>query len=289
MAYQISDGGSTPHAGDALDLLSTLKVLAEANGWTTLRWTTSGECEWLARGVGLSGLGEIYIGFKSYSFLDVRNWAVGTFTGHVSGNTFESQPGAKILGMPLSNEPIPYCLVVNAQRLIVVANVSNTQYESVYVGQCLPYATPGQFPYPLVNMAMLGSASNTRFSDSTSAHSTGFKGNRSQAQMRFVDGAYRQVSCWPWSSIGETTTAWGYRFNDDPAHPNDPAYATYPLLPTVLHDAGNIFGELDGVFHISGYGPNAAENIVTVGGDDYLVVRDVARVGFNDFFAVKLA
>ena len=59
---------------------------------------------------------------------------------------------------------------------------------------------------------------------------------------------------------------------------------SYPLLPFVL--AG--LGEMDGCFAVPGYA-NAAENIVTVGGVNHLVVQDVFRTGYSDYWALRLA
>ena len=43
--------------------LALIKSLAEANGWTTLRYdTVSANREWIGKSLGLSGNEEIYIG-----------------------------------------------------------------------------------------------------------------------------------------------------------------------------------------------------------------------------------
>jgi hypothetical protein len=47
-------------------------------------------------------------------------------------------------------------------------------------------------------------------------------------------------------------------------------------------------GELDGVYHVAGFG-QTAENIVTIGGTDYVVIPDVFRSGNSNYCAVKLA
>jgi hypothetical protein len=62
----------------------------------------------------------------------------------------------------------------------------------------------------------------------------------------------------------------------------------YALTPIVLTDTVNVYGELDGVYQVSGFG-NSSEDIVTAGGVDHLVVQDVYRNGVRDFVAVKLA
>ena len=59
---------------------------------------------------------------------------------------------------------------------------------------------------------------------------------------------------------------------------------SYPLLPFIL--AG--LGEMEGCYCVPGYA-NAVENIISVGGVDHLVVQDVFRTGYSDYWALKLA
>ena len=59
------------------------------------------------------------------------------------------------------------------------------------------------------------------------------------------------------------------------------------MLPVILYETGNIYGEIDGVFMVSGYN-QAVENIVQYGGDDYAVIHDVYRTGFDDYFTLRL-
>ena len=59
---------------------------------------------------------------------------------------------------------------------------------------------------------------------------------------------------------------------------------SYPLLPFILSG----LGEMDGCYAVPGFN-NAAENIISVGGIDHLVVQDVFRTGYSDYWALKLA
>lgn len=63
---------------------------------------------------------------------------------------------------------------------------------------------------------------------------------------------------------------------------------SYPLSPVVLNDAtSGIFGELDGIYHVSGFN-NAVENTLVIGGNTYVVFQDVWRTGFSDYYAVRM-
>jgi hypothetical protein len=48
-----------------------------------------------------------------------------------------------------------------------------------------------------------------------------------------------------------------------------------------------VYGELDGIFMISGFN-NAVENTFTLGGKSYVVMQDVSRTGFYDYYAMRL-
>ena len=56
-------GGDDTH----YQFLALIKSLAEANGWTTLRYdAVSANREWIGKSLGLSGNEEIYIGIRTY-------------------------------------------------------------------------------------------------------------------------------------------------------------------------------------------------------------------------------
>jgi hypothetical protein len=283
MAYEIGTVDNTGSEGYAhWQMLLTIKTFAEANGWATLRYThptdTTQMRELILQGAGFSGTDRIYVGFRSYQDLtaDYYNLSVAAFTGYVAGNAFTAQPGYVESGVCAHNRRIDYWLVTNAQRIAFGLKVGTPVYEHGYVGKCLPYATPSQFPYPVFAGGMLNGVPTTRFSDGS--HSAYWKGARANAVMRSVDGAWKQPECWPWdnANLGGGTT----QLRD--------TTGVYPVLPIVLNDsAGNVYGELDGIFFIGGF-DNAVENTLTIDGVPYVVLQDVARTGFTDYIALRL-
>ena len=69
---------------------------------------------------------------------------------------------------------------------------------------------------------------------------------------------------------------------------------SYPLFPVVLHEdfqhtfvAGQVDGELAGVFATTGFGA-AAEDIITVGRKDFLLLPNVFRTSKENYFALEL-
>lgn len=276
MAYEIGFVDASGTEGIAhKQMLLKLKTLCEANGWTTLRYdNVSAIRELILHSTGLSGTEDIYIGFRSYENVsaDYYNLSVAGFTGYVSSNSFATQPGYYESGIPAHNNRIDYWVAVNAQRVAMALKVGTPVYESGYVGKILPYGTPTQYPYPLAVGGMLAGLAATRYSDTN--QSMPFKGNN--LRLRTVAGAWLAPAVWPYqndricgSTQGRDTSAY------------------YPLRPLILTDANNVYGELEGVYQVSGFN-NAVENVVQDGGVDYPVIQDVFRTGFNDYFALRM-
>lgn len=230
----------------------------------------------------------IYVGLATYQLTsaDYYNFRIRGFTGYVSSNTFDTQPGADQSpnsGIPLWNNSIPYWFVGNGQRIIVVAKIG-TNYNSFYLGKILPYASPSQYPYPLAVCGMLTTAATTRYDDTN--YISWFKGNRINCGLRFLDGTYRNPECLAFTqeqifrnTNSNNTTATGY----------------YGLHPIILSDINipvtgntNVYGEFDGLYQISGYN-QAVENILTISSIDYIVFRDVYRTNHQDYFALRLS
>lgn len=284
-----------PHAIDFVDdtsvlahyaLLEAIKDFCDDAGWTIHRYDTGPADRELimeAPGyVGPDGPVPAFIGIRTYQSVasDYYNLAVAGMTGYVSGNSFDTQPGIRIAGVPAHNQRIDYWMTVNDRRLAFALKVGTPVYESAYLGYLLPYATPLQFPYPLVCGGMLNGTPATRFSDTN--HGMPYKGNRTAFSLRFVSGSWIQPHAWPWGNdfIMNPTAATNFAMR--------PTGTYYPLLPVVLHDnATNVYGELEGIFAITGF-DNAVENTLEIGGEDYVVIQDVYRTGFVDYYAIKL-
>jgi len=281
MAYEIGFVDNIGSEGLAhWQMLAKIKELAEANGWTTLRYLTPTDGtnrELILRGPGLSGDQQIFVGFRTYhdATADYYNMSSAGFTGYVDGNTFTAQPGYFESGIPAHNLRIDYWLTVNAQCIIFGLKVGTPVYEHGGAGYFLPYATPGQYPYPLFVGGMLNGVPATRFSDTS--HSMYVKGSRANLGMRFIDGTWKQVATWPWNNNSLAQT---YQLRD--------TNSTYQLLPVVLCDGSNMYGELDGLYSISGFG-NVVESTLTIGDVDYVVLQDVGRTGFADYYALRLS
>lgn len=310
MAFEISNVDQSGATGFAhKEMLLRIQALAEDNGWQTLRYSTANPAshELILKGEGLSGAEEIFVGVRTYENVsaDYYNLAVAGFTGYVAANAWSAQPGFRESGVPAHNQAIDYWLAINEQRIAFCLKVGTPVYESAYVGKILPYATPSQFPYPLAVIGMLNGASATRYSDT--AHSMGFKGNRTNCALRWLDGSYKQPLMYPWMNnfVATTSTSGSNVMSLRDTGDN------YPILPAVPCEAiPNVFGELDGIGYVSNFN-NTVESIIQVGGTPvtdnpawtaseralaiidaggtpHICLQDVARTSFVDYFAMRL-
>lgn len=284
ISFTINDGSVDYALNDVFQVPVTRGAMSAANAaWAVLRYDdVSTNRELILRGRGFSGADEIFVGLRTYhdAAADYYNLLCGGFTGYVAGNSFDTQPGAILCGVPAHNQRIDYWLSANAQRFAVAMKVGTPVYESFYLGKMLPYGTPSQYPYPLVCGAPLGGAAATRFSETT--HRMPYKGNHAGMRLRFNSGAWLEPRCWPHdnpnlANVNANTT---FRLRD--------TNGQYPLLPFVLHDASaNVYGELDGVYWIPGFN-NVVENTLSVGGVNHVVIQDVGRTGHIDYYALRL-
>lgn len=264
--------GAASAAGIAYEIVRYTTVAGEASGH-----------ELIMKAPGLTGLEEIYIGLRTYHSVasDYYNVLAGVFTGYVPGNTFDTQPGAFLAGCPAHNNRIDYWLTMNGQRIALAMKVGTPVYEHVYLGKFLPYARPSQYPYPVICGGTLVGAAATRFSEST--HDFYLRGAASARMGLRTPGGWISPWCYPWGNAFLTGTS----ASSTQLQARD-TETQYPLLPVELHDnSANLYGQLDGIFHVSGFN-NAVENTLTIGSDDYVVMQSVARTGHTDYYAMRM-
>lgn len=278
------DNASGSFALAHYNLIEEIEDFCSTNGYTTLRYDTSGtNHELIMRAPGLSGTEEIFLGLRTYHDVgaDYYNLLLGVFTGYISGNTFDTQPGAALKGLPAHNNRIDYWLTQNGQRIALCLKVGTPVYEHGYLGKFLPYARPSQYPYPVICAGAFNGAADTRFSVATHDFYPRGAGNARMALR--TPGGWIAPHCWPWSNpflcgAGDSSSQLQLRDTGD----------NYPLMPIELHDnSANLYGQLDGVFHISGFN-NAVENTVVIGGETYVVLQSVWRTGHTDYLAMRL-
>ena len=303
--------GSATDYADLLNQLDTFLTSTLSPPWTSLRRNAGVEMIWQAPGAG--GLDEIIVGAQVFSDVtgDYYNWRLGGFQAFDAGSAFDQQAG--YVGgasqahpspvLPLWDSTIPFWFIANGRRVIVIAKISAT-YMSCYLGFMEPYMAPGSFPYPLIVGGSLAFAAaepgvgspNWRWSYAGTEMRSfpipvplnlGADAD-SSLRLRLPSGVWRGFSTsaadptygkvWPYGWVH--IPAWDWRPNLD---------GGYSMLPILLCDnTPNVYGELDGVYALTGFS-QGAENTITIGGVTYLVVQNTFRNTKSDFFAVRLS
>lgn len=148
----------------------------------TVTFGGTGERELILQGSG-SGSDQIIVGYRTFndSGSGARNILVSGFTGFNSALTYDNQPGrspglngvtsgADLGGcyLLLSNSTINWWISVTSRRIIAVCRVGSC-YSSMYAGFLNPFATAGEWPYPIF---IGGTSSNYLAIPSTSNIST---------------------------------------------------------------------------------------------------------------------
>ncbi len=312
MAYETGTATSyTDLIAKIITFLTTNADLVLAGkGWTDLG-AASGQTSgtWL-KGPGLSGTEEIFVGIQAVADVpnDIYNIQIAGAQGFNAASGWVAQVGkGPDTYMACWNAATPYWIVANGQRFVVVAKVSTT-YHAMYAGKILPYGTPTQYPYP----AFIGgeSVSLLRWSDTTVGNrhfvdpGSSSSATDSGCNLCFPDGGWQYFCNWLNSSGNDSLATvgrsiWPYAgssngstlVDDRLREMRDNIDGSYTLLPLILSSetpSRQVFGELDGCHWVSGYN-NAAENIVTIAGQNYLVVQNIFRTNRWNYWALKLA
>ena len=280
MAIAIGFVDNTGSEGIAhYQMLLKIKQVAEANGWTTMRYDTStANRELILRGPGLGGDKQIFIGFRCYqdASADYYNISAAAFTGYVAATPWALQPGYRASAIPAHNQRIDYWLQVNAQRINLAFKITGPLYTSGGAGLFFPLAAPSQYPLPLYVAGMLNGEPATRYSDP--AVQMAWKGNRAQLAIRWMDGSWKTPETYPWNNarVGGATSQLRDTNN------------VYPTMRILITDAtlGNI-GYLDGIRYVSNFN-NTVESTVSADGMDWVCIQDATRTSFNDYFCMSL-
>ena len=245
------------------------------------------------RGPGLSQSEQIYMVLRTVSSSqgDLYNILSRYATGFDDTKRIDNQPGSsdRSVHTLLWNQSIKYWFIANGRRFIVIAKVSTT-YASLYGGFILPYGLPSEIPYPI---AVGGSSAvSARWSDQSENHSSfwnpaGYSQvDETSLYLRRTDGAVDAFKNIQYSGANISWT-YPYRFRLDYRTSPGDSYALEPVVLYSSSNGGNVWGELDGVFAISGFN-NASENTQVINGKTYLVVQSGYRTRANDYAAILL-
>lgn len=233
-----------------------------------------------------------------------------------------SQPPPMV---PLWNNTMPYWLSASGRSIRLGVKVS-TSYEGAYLGLILPYASPSQYPYPLFvggSMVSIDSPGvSWRYDRSEYYHSLFFAPSSSSwaintdvvpstAYARDPAGVWRPFvnrpgnsnnppndtydmtatstnssgphrGMYPHASI--TSSGSRYAFRETLG---DPTYVYMPVIPLQRLPTPMAYGELEGIYQVSGYNA-AAEDTTNLAGKTVVTLQNAFRTLANEYWAISL-
>ena len=284
-AFRFIDNGDVSGMTGAWDWLSYVNLSPDDMD------SSFADKEYVVKGPGLAGKDEIYMGIRTISSYsnDLYNVAIRYLTG------FDGTKSVSQGTMPGATNRSAYALMWNQDIkywFVAIAKVS-TVYASMYGGFILPYGLPSEIPYPIAAGASCSINARWSYQHQYGGEHTSFwnpSGSNSQEEsslhLRRTDGSNDPFRNITWST---TQYAWTYPYRGQYGFGPSPD-RTYAIQPIVLFSTvggGNIWGEFDGAYHISGFN-NASENTITIDGKTYLIVQSAYRTGASDYAAILL-
>jgi len=281
---------TTGTASNYLDLLSIVATFAAANGWTINEQTST---TLAMTGEGPAGLDEIQVQIRAYesSATGYYNWQLYGSIAYRAEKAVNEQPLQSDQQanhyLTLWNDAIPYWIYADASKIIIAAKVS-TRYPMAYLGFIEPFGTSGQYPYPLY---VGGNSEGSTYLWSSSYLTNFWAGNTYRAGLLWLPtGQWGIVDNPLTSNVIAAPNLQVRRLYENGASvtlsAEDGSYMLEPIYFIDYHrDA--LYGQLGGVYGVSGYN-NSAENIITIGGVNYIVFPDVYRTGYANYCAMRL-
>jgi hypothetical protein len=297
--------------------------LMDASGNQINHWGS----ELLLEGPGLGGTDNIFVGMRteeSQAF-DWYNLCLIGFTSYDATKGFLTQPGImpKYQPMvPLWDQTMPYWFSASGRVIRFAAKVS-TNYEMGYMGFFLPYATPSKYPYPLLVGGMMMQedirSSTWRFSDNTYRHNfylipggqTGtsvendsvlwWMGDNgvwySATQRDSTSDPTAMDTAIPSSDIAQSGSGRAgfipFLMMDNSRVKPQKSTLSGGYVPERLALADynspsrRIYGELDGVYAVSGFS-NAAENTAVINSLNHVVFQNGGRTGIIEYAMMEV-
>lgn len=297
-------------------------LTAAGQNWTQV-WTgpAAAPTDRVLRGPGLSGQDQVYVGMRltQRPASDAYFIEFTGMTGIIDNSaTYRDHVNEMPNYLRLFTDAgaVTYWFIANGRRFIVVLKIS-TVFESVYCGLFLPYADPSSYPYPMYMGASSGpadqpgSALNWRtVSDRHRSYPWGYYDLDGNGMCDSTGWVMSPAGVWQRNANNGNTTpvitgpenTQGTYFE---GQNSDHSLGSYQLMNRLIEGYGGdrllipltliqtdptdeTYGILDGVYRVQGVA-NATENIITADGIDHMVVQDVFRTDFSNFYAVALA
>jgi len=230
--------------------------------------------EYILKGIG-GGSDEIFVGYKEETNGSTYyNWSLQGFTGYISANDFDAQPGYESgIYSVMTDGGFDILIIENARRFIVIPIIGST-YAHIYLGWIMPVATPAQWDYPL------------------------FKGGDSDDYNTLIGDTANHYAWWIGPQYGDmynnavwdsNSDIWPYDLYTIHKTEDD----EFPLFPvTVLNKTTNekaIYGEAEGCFYVDGDGGAVTVSDAVISNNEYyFITQNINRVGDDNLMALRL-
>lgn len=319
--------GTATDAQDLYDklisfLTTNVDLVAAGQEWA-IAWNTpaahENQTDIVLRGPGLSGQDQVYVGLRLFEdeigdtfFIQCRGMTGILPNGTHYADHVNVMPN--YVRMFLDVGTVSYWFVANGRRFMVVVKIS-TNFEAMYAGLFLPYATPLSYPYPMFIGGSAGPVDgdgpfNWRTENWNHSHfpwpvnSNYYTGsNQVDANAFLIDpaGSWKRLA--NSEGVNGTPCVIGPEYTNGSYFDSDPYDSRFIMTRTMDAYGGDrilipctliqkdptdqTYGILDGAFRCQGVA-NSAENLITADGVDHLVVQNVYRADFNDYWAMAL-
>lgn len=296
LAFTLTAGAVPFQAGDTFQL-------ATAPKWQALRAVTDSEYIWKAP--GNNGEQAIYTGMLAYSDGSTHwNLRCNGYTSYNPALDFYAQAGGIQYDYPLAfghpglglwTGSIPYWFIADGRRVIVIAKVS-TVYEAAYLGTADTFIDPTSYPSPLVVGGSIVRQLSYASTDATNHSCFVMPGNTSWSHtahllLRMPSGGWNRFTTnYEYTDYGVVHpfyvgSQWVNGMNNLTAN-LDGSLPAYPIT-LATYGPRDVVAQLAGIYAVPG-ATLTAEQRLTLGPIDHLVVNNTWRTGNGDYYTVAL-
>ena len=247
---------------------------------------------------GLSGAENVIFGIREWKYVAVSAWGwdlncyrylpsgdfdwnfhyteTGLNAYHGTYEHFLEKPT-----LPLHDDTIYYWFYSNQQRIVVVTKISSN-YESAYLGFGRRFATPSEYPYPII--ASGSGSGNIKYTSTDSAHNF--------CIMNVVGNYYNAWGMDPANSILTTKDKlllypiYGFDSSPGVLYPdNQGRFMLTPVYCKSLVADDSLLFDFDGVYHAMGFGLQS-EDTISYDSVTHRVFQNIHRINYYDYMAI---
>ncbi|UYD21446.1 structural protein [Vibrio phage 27Ua.3] len=273
-------GSATSHK----DLLSKIRAIATANGWTERRYTqgdATGEDELILSSDGMSGDEYYTAAFRTYTNTGTGAYNIELATAPAyNASAWNEQPSMSGIKVIYCNDlSMKYWLVVNKRRIMGCYQVAGIM-EYFYIGKLINYTSLGHWARGSV-VAGTGTSKTALWSDQGNGRSGFLHPRENTCEIRQPNDTWAHVN-----QVYPTSRSAGSLSDIANPYSNGDQWLVQLLGFTSTY---NVVGEFEGCRWVPGRGVVLGQLLDdAVGSHKHVVVQDVYRNGHLDHFAMEL-